>query len=130
LERQAGLNELKLRADLFDDRMAVYQSTVKFLAAIMTHADTADAETEHAFLAGLDRSRFLFRESVHADLEAIRKEYNRYRAIKNTMTSEYARNQTYGRSNLDEESELTLFFYNSLDNLSELFGDELKLGRR
>ncbi|CAL1690640.1 hypothetical protein MMB232_00772 [Brevundimonas subvibrioides] len=79
--RLAGIEELKLRQALFEDRIEVYDATREFLAQIVTHAAVpglskndnvevrdADMRLQQAFIEAIDRSRFLFRPSVSATL--------------------------------------------------------------
>jgi hypothetical protein len=56
LERQVGLDELKLRSDLFDRRFAVYEATRKFVGHIMAHASEPDQQTQSEFLVALDQA--------------------------------------------------------------------------
>jgi hypothetical protein len=130
LDRQVALDELKLRSELFDRRFAIYEGTKRLLAAVMAHDEKADDETVRAFLIALDQSVFLFQPNVYERLKVIWDLYCKYGAIKSAMKHNYETTKQYGDEQLiNAHTQHLLAFNDTLTNLRETFGDELRLGQ-
>lgn len=127
LARQVGLDELALRAELFEQRFAVYEGVRKFLAAIMAYADKPEPEIERGYLVAMDQARFLFRPEVHEQLREVWKRACGFFAVKSVMKAQYEKTGDYGHANIEKEHEHLLWLAGKLENLSELFGEELRL---
>jgi hypothetical protein len=131
LDRQAALAELTLRHDLFEKRFDVYRATREFLIETLSHgfpSENASLSTEkRAFLAAKDKATFLFRPAVTASL----------REIWDKFVSGVALDARFNGPPIDNEAEFMnlhveqtanmLWFGERLDNLAELFGNELRL---
>jgi hypothetical protein len=129
LAKQVGLDELKLRADLFEKRFAVYEATRDILSQAMQDSKRPPRgdEREMAFLIAKDQATFLFRPSVGDDLQAIWMSICASQAVRTEMDANYARDQTYGEGLPKKQLEHSLWQAERLRTLSDVFGDELKL---
>jgi hypothetical protein len=128
LDRQAGFEEMKLRTELFERRHAVYEATRQFLAAIMTTADEPKQPVQHDFLVAMDQARFLYRAEVYDQLQEIWKRACSFFAIKSTMKAQYESTGAYAQADVNGEYEALLWVNTKLETLSEVFGEELRLG--
>ena len=129
LNEQAKLEGLRLRESLFDRRMDVYEPVAWFLAHFVQRATRPPAERERAFLNALNRAQFLFRNQVSTDLKAIWTKACEFGALKAKMDHLFATEGHYGGGNPEKEAELLLWFNAQLESLSDVFGDELRLGQ-
>lgn len=68
LRNQVELERLKLRADLFDRRMAVYETTVRWFREIVAKDNVPTPELDREFIDATRRAVFLFRPEVSAKL--------------------------------------------------------------
>jgi hypothetical protein len=129
LGQQVGLDELKLRADLFDLRFPIYEATRAVLGAVMTMTKQDDRwpKYELDFLVAKDQATFLFRPSVASDLQAVWGRICARQALQTVMAATYAREGHYGEGNPDRELEHSLWLTERLTTLSDLFGDELTI---
>lgn len=66
--RQVELETLKLRSDLFDRRVLVYESTHRWLADIVRTAATPTGDLRIEYLRAMDKAKFLYRPAVHKRL--------------------------------------------------------------
>ena len=66
---QVALESLKLRSELFQERMKIYNSTLTWLSVISVDARTPTFDEDAAFINGLRSSRFLFRPAAINYLE-------------------------------------------------------------
>jgi hypothetical protein len=129
LARQVGLEEMTLRADLFDRRFRIYEATLDFLSEIARRGDVAHHETDRAFVEALNQSRLLFRPDVHAALKRIWDDYCQYGLVKRTMKANYERSGgDYGTAEVQAEYDYTIKLGELLKDLPALFGDALLLG--
>jgi len=71
-KRQVDLEHLKLRADLFDRRMAVFETTDRWLGEFWAHGKPATGDIERDFICATDTAKLLFRPAV---AEQMRKWY-------------------------------------------------------
>jgi hypothetical protein len=130
LERQVGLDALKLRSELFERRMVVYEATKDFLIAIIQHAREPDGSIWRAFILAVDQAKFLFRPATHAELLAIRDLCGRFFVANAAKAANFASTGKYGTpEEIDREHTLFLAINDRLTNLSDTFGDELSLGQ-
>lgn len=137
--RLADLEEFKLKEALFDARYAVYNGARMWLLATVQagtppysikdlKGETKAAEFKWAndFLDALDRSRFLFRPSVRAELvkmyEAGQELRQADRALERDSTTQEQRERA-----ADKHDEAFKYLSGLLGNFSDIFGDELKL---
>ncbi len=130
LERQVGFDEMKLRADLFDRRFRVYEATLRLVVQVVQRADKADSEIERDFAVALDQSRLLFKPAVHAALKRIWDDYCNFCAVKSIMKANYEQKGDYGKEQIEAGNKYFLKVGTLVQNLTELFGDELSLGER
>ena len=130
MERQVGLDELKLRSDLFDRRFAVYEATRQFLAEIVAHADEPEKETQNRFLWAVDQSRFLFSSDVSARLTDLWRRSCGFFAVKKMMKHQYDQTGDYGQANIDREYEYLTATSDVLAKLSDVFAEEMRLTPR
>lgn len=83
LARQVSLEETKLKADLFEKRLATYEATAAFLYHIGDLGDTPEGEARISHFATKFReSRFLFGADVHAALMEIWEKGNEIRVAR------------------------------------------------
>lgn len=127
LAKQVGLDELKLRAELFDKRFAVYEATRAMIGATLALAQEPEREIELAFRVAKDQATFLFQPSVSEGLQEIWKKLNSFFALNSVMSQSYRTQGHYGDGNSERERELLTWLADRQANLSELFGDELRL---
>lgn len=137
--RLADLEELKLRQALFEARYQTYNSARMWLLATVQagtppysvkdlKGETREAEFRWAndFLDALDRSRFLFRPAVRAELvkmhEAGQALLQADKALERDSSSHEQREKA-----ANKHDEAFTYLSNLLVNFSDVFGDELKL---
>lgn len=90
LASQVRLEETKLKADLFDKRLATYEATAAFLYHIGDLGDTAEGEARISHFATKYReSRFLFGADVHAALMEIWEKGNEIRVARAISISNF-----------------------------------------
>lgn len=133
---QHALERLKVRQDIFDRRLKVYEHTRTWLAYILAHGATPSRAKEPATVEGFaeawDISRFLFKPDVHNSLETLRLmaidlDYHE------AMTINPVRTDPDGGVTVSEEdhpasaTRLMMGFRDAMQNLSEMFGSELQL---
>lgn len=123
LARQAELSTLAIRADLFDRRMKVYETTREFLSKIVLHGTPPDDPAEIAFNGARRDARLLFSKTLFDDLTAIRSLVNSYTAAFNVMMG--APDVT---ANVDREAALRAEIVTWRERLAELFDREMGLG--
>lgn len=138
-ERQVALAELTLRAELYEQRVQVYDAVRSWLAFIVSHGRApgmarpkdglhvvpGEDAINDQFIEAWDRSRFLFRPEVFRELERLRVQSHdlRYRQVMQT-----ARDDQEGRErHTQRELDLMLDFGDTAQRLSTIFGDELNL---
>jgi hypothetical protein len=127
LARQARIEELGLRSELFERRFAVYEATRRFLSEIVANDGRCSIETEQAFEIALNESNFLFCDDVQARLKTMWKTANAFFRSKIAMKNAYDRTGSYPQDVAEREhAQLTEISEAALD-LPKLFGDELSL---
>ena len=132
-ERVAGIEELKLKGDLFDARFNVYHATREWIRFIIgearpPRAGSGGVEGENdvlqTFLAEWDRSRFLFKPSV-------------YELLRNLLTQSHQLHHHQrmqggnddGVDHVEHERAILTVFAHVAENMTEIFGDELILAK-
>lgn len=138
-ERQVALSELTLRAELFQDRVKVYDGVRSWLRFIVMHGRAPgmarpndgihEVPGENAlndqFIDAWDRSRFLFRPAVFQELERLRVQSHDLRL---QQVMQIAPADPVGREHrIERELEHMLNFGDTAQRLSTIFGDELNL---
>lgn len=125
-EELAEIEAAKLRAELFDRRFAVYEATARFAAAIVAHAKFPADDIARDFQLAMDRARLLFRPSVSDFLQVA---WGRACDLMSAAdTLEGVRSPAERRPYVEAKADCLKYFVDLLTNLSELFGDELRLG--
>lgn len=136
--RLADLEELKLREALFEARYQTYNSARMWLLATVQagkppysgnlKGETKEAEFKWAgeFLDALDRSRFLFRPSVRAELEKMYEAGQALLQADKVLEREGSSHEQRQKA-ADKHDEAFQYLSNLLVNFSEIFGDELIL---
>lgn len=134
--RALELEELKVRVDLFADRLEVYDATSAWLLFIISHARppghrlrgvveaAGEREISTNFRLQMDRARFLFRSSVHERLKHLSDLASQVRV--NQVRVERAESEEIVSKAIDAEHEALLEIGNT--DLVELFGEEMSLG--
>lgn len=61
---QVDLEQMKLRADLFDRRMAVFQATYRWLGDFWGNGRQPTGEVEREFVWATDTAKLLFRPAI------------------------------------------------------------------
>lgn len=131
--RLAEIEHLKVKLDLFERRRAIFESTEQYLIAVIFHSASpfdflpdkdgelvGDKAVVDRFMRSKDQCRFLFRRNVYDDIACIHQM---------TIELEGLRKDDGG---LGVESKVYLKtkrrLLDALNNLSNVFGDELSLG--
>jgi hypothetical protein len=127
LDRQVALDEMTLRSELFDRRFAIYERTRALLSAVLVHDAPAEDPVVRAFQVALNQSTFLFRPSVCAHLGVIWDRYCKYGAVKGMMDDNFRRTGQYGNELIEVHTAHLLYFNETLQDLSEALGDEMRL---
>ncbi len=133
-ERVAGIEEMKLKRELFDDRFDVYHATREWIRFIIgesrpprvgPHAVEGEEQIIKTFLAEWDRSRFLFAPSVH-------KELRRLLTLSHQLHYHWKMRKGVDASGIDhadKEEQILAEFYLVSEDISAIFGDDLVLAR-
>lgn len=131
-ERVASIEELKLKRELFDARFAVYLATREWLRFIISEArpprkgpNAVDGEEAiiDEFVSEWDRSRFLFRPSVHRDLRALLTLSHRLHYHQQRINAPNDNDVDH----VEHERQILLELYAAGEKVSDIFGDELLL---
>jgi hypothetical protein len=125
-EKQASLQELELRSDLFDRRYAVYDNVRKFLLHIIRDAQYPSSEIERDFLMAMGEAKFLFGNKVQAALQEMWERVGNYRVLKMEMERIYQDEGHYGDGNPKREHDLFIWISGRFSDLPDIF-EELKL---
>lgn len=131
LESQLGVENLRIRHDLFDERMRVYEAFRVWLSDILVSGKVPPpgSALELGMADALDRSRFLFGPDVYPALERVRKlsvslqaRYDRpYRSVSQIGVPGSKPNADF------EETRLKRELKDAHASLSDLFGREMGL---
>lgn len=131
-ERVAEIEEMKLKSDLFDARFDVYHATREWIRFIIgearpprqgVNALPGEEEIIRTFVAEWDRSRFLFKPSVHAELQRLLTLSHQLHAHQQMQKSI----QASGIDHVAAEFEIHTEFALVGEHVSAIFGDELVL---
>lgn len=141
-QRQVEIAALEVATTLWGERLKVYDATSRYLSHIMTHSsvpgrmtlaanvyskDVSAPEIALDFMNGLDRSRFLFRAPVRAELERIYRLAEELADIIGSADILYEPGKTtMPKRAAAIRSELGQVYA----NVAGLFGDELQLTQR
>lgn len=90
--RQVGIQNLKLRADLFDRRFRNYEAVRDFLNSVLSKPDEIDSLALSQFFVAQREARFLFGAKVCDGLSNIWTECGELNAISLEINSQYAQN--------------------------------------
>lgn len=128
LAKQVDLDAFRLRNELFEKRFALYEETRKYLSAIVRDAAPPPGEHQNSYLGTVDKAKFLFRPSVHTDLNEIWMKSQRFFYLKRQYDRAVAGGRLIDQGGIDEEADLLNWLFERLGMLTEIFGDEIKLG--
>ncbi|SFK71710.1 hypothetical protein [Caulobacter sp. UNC279MFTsu5.1] len=128
LGRQVALAEMDQRIALFERRFKIYDDANLFLNHMIAFAGFPPKPIEDRFRASALEARLLFPSKVHDDLWAIYKRALQYDVLKKKMAADFARDHQYAADDTDQELIENLWLNETLINLLDVFGDELKLG--
>ena len=68
LDRQVNLERMKLRVELFDRRIVVYEATIKWLQEFWRKGDAPEGAVQTEFVWAIEKSKFLFRPEISTTL--------------------------------------------------------------
>lgn len=125
LERQTSLEEVKIRVDLHERRMAVYDTAGSYLAAALREARPPSTDIDRKFQNARSDATFLFGPRVNGELKAIFTTMIRYEAAWKAI------DRTRNTSNADDnDREHSLFeaLERHYAGLATLFSEEMSLG--
>jgi hypothetical protein len=125
LDQQVSLAELDQRIALFERRFKIYDEAQAFLSHFVTFAEFPTPPIEKRFRAAALEARFLFQPQVHTDI------YERaipYGVLKRKMAADLARAIAFEPDDIVKDLAENIWLSETLNNLHEVFGDELKLG--
>jgi hypothetical protein len=112
---QVDLEHLKLRADLFDRRMQVYEATVRWLQDIWTNGNAPKGEAHTNYIWAMEKAKFLFRPAVADQME----EWFRM-ANKADLLDKLEK--------LEEAMPIRQQLWDLAKTVNGIFGDEMRLG--
>jgi hypothetical protein len=136
VEATLGLEELTVKAQLFEKRLAVYDAARAFVREIVvsnhvpgwgSSNETRQVKLDADFREAMDRSRFLFRPSVSKNLAHIWRLANEFHFH---VPSPGPADESEDEKNSREVQEIVrkhAHFLAVLDTMSDIFGDELVL---
>lgn len=135
LSSQLIVEQLRLRRDLFDERLKVYDNVRAWLSEVVEKSQTPEAgsELELGMAEAMDRSRFLFRSEVHPSLLKLQRlgmQVRKRQEELNQPSYMYALPSLGFDPNAYKKTALKAAVAEvrkALDSLSDVFGDELKL---
>lgn len=104
----------KLKLDLFDKRLAVYEATRSFLASIITSGKITQ-ENEMLFLAGTRGAKWLFGNEIEQYIDKqLWNQSNKLICLQSTFDSLPSPEER--ESNIKKQTEIKLWFNNQLVN--------------
>lgn len=128
LERQTRLEEIRLRSELYDRRMIIYEQAQEYSSYVMQHGRPPVGEEFGRFHRAMIQARFLFRPTVSNKLLEFAASAFRFSLVQNKIDRSIERGQEpsgeYYRE-IDGLVELTIDFWNYLPTL---LINELQLG--
>ncbi|HIK64650.1 MAG TPA: hypothetical protein EYG02_06430 [Henriciella marina] len=113
--RQVALEELKLRADLYDQRMEIYSATREWFNAFLQEGKIPQDERRQKFIDAVYTSEFLFRPEVS---QSLRTWYDL--GVKHAMQTATKKHDDA----LHTSKQLT----DASNTLHELFGPDMRVG--
>jgi hypothetical protein len=128
LERQTAAAEVTLRHELFDRRYSVYRATADFVAETLSVRMTMGSEGEVEFLDAREQSKFLFRPEVHEQLSGIFQRCCAYDEAKEELAHAKASEMSEDQETRAKRQELRKRLQTDFIRLTDLFGDEMRLG--
>lgn len=128
LDRQVALAETDQRIALFERRFKIYDDANLFMNHMIQFAGFPPKPIEDRFRASALEARLLFKTKVHDDLWAIYKRTLQYDVLKKKMAADFAANMRFDPADINKELVENVWLSDTLTNLLNVFGDELKLG--
>jgi hypothetical protein len=128
LAQQVELDAFRLRHELFERRFAIYEDTQRYISSIFKDGDAPSDRIQNAYLGTVDKAKFLFKPSVCGDLDEIWKKSQRLFQLKRQFAHAVHGDEEAHQKAAAEEAELLNWLFSRLAKLSEIFGDEIKLG--
>jgi hypothetical protein len=126
--RQYRLEQLKLKRELYEKRLAIFNSTVVLLAHIMRHANVDNA-TLFKFVADTNESYFLLGKDIHDYLWSL---YVKGIELQSLREKLYESGLPVGEERTRvarEKAELLIWFGNQFDVARETFAKHLGLDK-
>lgn len=110
---------LKIKTDLFDKRVAVYEDVRVWIDTVIDTANNATSQDHATMRAAIDRSQFLFAPAVTTRLHDLFDDAVRHALHKRDPDA---------MDNAKADAAWKRLFKASNDGLYDLFGDELRMG--
>ncbi|MBU6268299.1 MAG: hypothetical protein KGN34_12210 [Sphingomonadales bacterium] len=127
LSKQTNTTLLGVKIELFERRYRIFDDVRELLLQTVQHACEPDSEVVRKFIVSMHESQFHFKPHVRAFLGEIWDDCCKYFAARNEMTVNYARSGEYGADLIKISSDLFLKIARYLEDLPNIFGDELRL---
>ena len=129
LHRQAELEEVKLRADIFDRRFKVYEAAADAIMGVILIDDvTVNTKRRRRFGIATNQSQFLFRSGITEALKEIEVKLNDLGQVRSSLAQAKNSDVEFDMNFLNgQEGELIHWLAGRVNSLPDLFGDELKL---
>jgi hypothetical protein len=128
--KQTRIADLKLRHDLFDRRYRIFETTKKYLGAVLAKLDYPDDAITHEMLGAVNEAVILFKPATAERIRVLFQEGVELGALSREMNRQYSATLDYGQSNINRRHEMTLSLSEKYTSLPKIFGDELRLWDR
>lgn len=137
LERQSGLDELALRADLFDRRWAVYDATSRYVQIVMDGGRAPTRDENAAYREAIAQAKYLFSPAAFDRISEIAVKMGELGHVQERLARLVA--QLRPGTNPDEKwlaemrfledqkRYLVSYMMDAPHQLPHMFGDELRL---
>jgi len=117
--RQFKIQQYKVRIDLYDRRIIIYDAIMNFMIHVRQHGDASDNQI-HEFIEKTSKSKFLFKGEIKEhidklinkalDLQEVNKELSNHNLLKGDERTNFAKEKTRLFKSLREQ-------YNRTDEL-------------
>lgn len=126
--RQYRLEQVKFRHELYEKRLAIFNSTMKLLGIIMGRANVEFSEL-FAFLQETNQAYFLLGKEIADYLEEIYKKGVDLQSQKERIRNEAFKSDEDRNRLIDENTKLLKWFTNQMLVAREKFSQHLGLGK-
>ena len=127
LDRQSAIEGQKLKADLFERRLATFEATADFITRFQDYGRDQHAEGRVVFFQKLRESQFLFGPSVHDSLMTILDRAQGVWMAQDVMRSDHAHDFPRDAANSQKALDGSIWLLNRLETLAEVFAPYLRL---